>query len=87
MPFKDGTGPLGQGSGMGRGLRRAGTNQMQQCGAGWGRGQKQGGSANGFGQRGQGRRFCLTNQEEPQRPVAGRRSNCRFRLMSNNPNL
>ncbi len=89
MPFKDGTGPLGQGSGTGKGQRKAGRNQLQQCGTGWGRRQTTDNQAQAINQWGAGRRFNLTNQDEPVRPLsgAGRRGNCRFRLMSNNPNM
>ena len=88
MPLKDGTGPMGQGSRMGRGQGRAGRNKLQQCGTGWGRGQKPGTPVRTMNQPGMGRRFNLTNQDDvvPQ-GGAGRRDNCRFRLMSNNPNI
>ncbi len=88
MPFKDGTGPLGQGSGLGRGQRKTGRNQLQQCGTGWGRGQKPGNPVSAPQQRGMGGRFNLTNQDESLRHAgSGRRNNCRFRLMSDNPSM
>lgn len=88
MPFKDGTGPLGQKAGMGRGQGKAGRNQLQQGVTGWGRGQKPGHPVSTTMQRGHGRRFLLTNQDEMPRPLgAGHRNGCRFRLMPNNPNI
>lgn len=88
MPCKDGTGPIGQGSGMGKAQRNAARNQLQQCGTGWGRTPHPESLANPVRQRGMGRRFNLTDQDESIRtPVAsGRRGHCRYRLTSNIPN-
>ncbi len=88
MPCKDGTGPLGQGSGMGKAQRNAARNQLQQCGTGWGRKQSPESLSTPVRQGGMGRRFNLTNQDESIRPpvASGRRAHCRYRLMSSNPN-